>query len=120
MKFIDDSIQMDDKCVFSHRVYNLIAVLSAVAAAVMEVLCLILYLVLPDIGLYVYRIVFYPTSICLVLTFFFSIPELLRNIYMSSLVALIIGSVLTVALIVSLFLQGFLLGTIHVIPFLYL
>ncbi len=119
MKFIDDSIQMDDKCVFSHRVFNLIALLSAVGAGVMELLCLILYFVNPSLGLYVYSLVFYPVSICLVLIFFFSIPELLRNIYLSSLISVVTGSILTIALVVSLFLQAFCLGTVHVVPFVF-
>lgn len=107
---------MDDKCVFSHRVFNLIALLSAVGAGVMELLCLILYFVNPSLGLYVYS---YPVSICLVLIFFFSIPELLRNIYLSSLISVVTGSILTIALVVSLFLQAFCLGTVHVVPFVF-
>ncbi len=120
MKFIDDSIQMDDKCVFSHRVFNLITLLSAIGAGVMELLCFILYFTVPDIGLYVYSLVFYPICICLVLVFFFSIPELLRNIYMTSLISVIAGGILTAVLIVSILLQVFMLGTVYIVPFIYL
>lgn len=113
------SMEMDDKSVYSHKVYNTVALISSITSAVLEVLCFILYLTVPQIGLYTFSLVFYPLAILLLVTFFFSIPELLRNIYMSSLIALLVASVMIILLIVAVFLQGFLLGTVYIVPFMF-
>ena len=117
MKFIDDSVEMDSKCSYSHGVFTLVTIIAISASAVMEVLCAILFLVNEELGLYVYQLLFYPTAIGLIITFFYSIPELLRNIYMSSLLAVILAGVLTVLLIVSIILQAVFLGKVYIIPF---
>lgn len=123
MKIIDElaqSMEMDDKSVYSHKVYITVAFIAAIAAGVMEALCLILYFFNSEAGLYVYSLLFYPTAILLIVTFFFSIPELLRNVYWLSLVTLMLAGIMTVLLIVSIFLQAFFLGSVYIIPFVFL
>lgn len=123
MKLVDDlaqSLEMDEKSVYSHKVFKTVSIISCVAAAVMEVLCIVLYFVNAELGLYFYSMLFYPMAILLLITFFFSVPELLRNIYMSSLISLILASVMSIVLIVSIFLQAFLLGKVYIVPFLFL
>lgn len=108
---------MDSKCSYSHGVFTLVTMIAVLAAAVMELLCVIFFFVSEDIGFYVYQILFYPTAIGLIITFFYAIPELLRNIYLSSLIAVCVAGMLAVLLIVSIILQAVLLGKVYIIPF---
>lgn len=120
MSFLDESVKMDDKCVYSHGVYILVTVIAVVASAAMEILCGALYLVSPEIGLAAFTFCFYPTAIGILITFFYTIPELIRNIYLSSVLALVLAIILAVLLVTAVILQETFLGQVYIIPFKFL
>ena len=109
--------EMDSKCVYSHGVLNLVTVIAICAVAVMGTVCASFIIYDLDLGLYVFQLLFYPMAIGLIVTFFCSIAELLRNPYMSSIIALIAASVLALLLISSIIVQGVLLGKVYILPF---
>lgn len=118
MNFIEDSMQMDEKCVYSHGVFNLLALVATVTAAVMELTSLIVYFINPNIGLYTYSVLFYPSVLALVIAFFYSKPEIIRGSYLSSILYLTAASVLLAWLIVTIILQAVFLEAVYIIPFL--
>ncbi|MCI8612712.1 MAG: hypothetical protein HFE48_03320 [Clostridia bacterium] len=120
MNILNDYIRIEEKSVFSHKVYNIVGISAVSVAAVMELLCLILYLTVPSLGLYVYTILFYPIAILLIVAFFFTVPELIRNTYALSLITVVAATLLSLLLVTSIFLQGFLLGHVYIIPFYFL
>ena len=119
MKFseVPSPFKMDSKCVYSHGVFNLVTVIAICAVAIMGTVCASFFAYDLDLGLYVFQLIFYPSAIGLIITFFCSIAELLRNPYTSSIIALIAASVLTILLIVVIILQGVLLGKVYILPF---
>lgn len=102
---------------YSHGVFNLVTVIAICAVAVMGTICAAFFVYDLDLGLYVFQLLFYPIAIGLIVTFFYSIAELLRNPYMSSIIALIAASVLTLLLITAIILQGVMLGKVYILPF---
>lgn len=95
----------------------MVTVIAICAVAVMGTVCASFIIYDLDLGLYVFQLLFYPMAIGLIVTFFCSIAELLRNPYMSSIIALIAASVLALLLISSIIVQGVLLGKVYILPF---
>ena len=124
--FIDEALELDEKQTPSDRIFNAVALGTGIFAGLLLLVCLILYLSITqaavlDTPFYIYAwlLLFYPILIMALVGLYFSVGQLMRNHYFTTIFAVLLNTLAAAALITVLIIQAA-RGQIYIVPFYFL
>jgi len=115
--FIAKSIELDKKKPKSDKIFSALGISAGVFALSLLLINIIFYIFAVDLAVDVWFFLYYPMVIVIIVGIFCSWGQLLRNHYISTIVALILNNAAAVAIIAISIFQGVRYGQVFAMPF---
>ena len=117
---IGELAELDEKQTPSDKIVNTVGLISSIIATAVLLFCLLLYFIQEEVSLYMWLYAFYPLVICIICGIACSVAELIRNRYLVTIAACVLGILSAVTVITVLIVQGVLYHQVFIIPFYFL
>lgn len=114
---IDNSVDLENRSPQSTKLFTKIAIFVSTVALLLIFICVVAYQIDKIVGLNIFAAIFIPTVILFLTAFYLALAERLRQKYMGAIFAIIISSLVFIAIVAFMIFELVTYRQIFIAPF---